>query len=135
MQGEIRKNVAPGNTDCPRTTCTTGARGEAGVADQVSGSAESLNGQRLGDDEQCPVGTDAGHGLEQRHSRDLLAHVLDPTIEGPDHRYDLVDEGPLHVDEQTPLGSEQGPRHVAHPLASILGEQTPTLQTCSWTRR
>ena len=62
------------------------------------------------------------------YSRDLAAYVFHSAIERLDHRHELVDEGPLHVDEQTPLVSEQGPCHGTHPLTSILGEQTPTLQ-------
>jgi len=104
------------------------ARSETCVAHEVSGSAESLDGQRLGGDEQCTVGTDARDGLEQSDGWDLSAHTLDPAIECLDHRSELRDEFPLHADEQTPLVSEQGPGLGSHPPASILGEQAPTLE-------
>ena len=97
----------------------------------MRGRAEPLDRQHLGRDEQRPIRPYAGDRLEQRDGRDLTTDVLHPVIECADHRREVIDECPLHLNEQTLLLAQHGPRLGAYPLPSTLGQHTPSLQVQS----
>ena len=96
------------------------ARSEAGVAHQVLGSPESLDGHRLRGDEEAAVGPNAGDGLEERDRGDLLADLTDAAIEALDELLEPVGDAFVGAHEALLLGPEEwarpwcGPRCVPH---------------------